>query len=294
MDKNNEQKISELKDYIRNIEYMSSAVSVLYWDSRVGIPKKGIEQRGEVLGYLSDELYKLTTSEVIMEYIDYFDKVEELDKINQAMLQKIKKEYEKTKKIPQQRNREYVVLKAKAEAKWEQAKEKSDYSIFKPYLEKIIEFNKEFIGYWGYGKNKYDTLLDYYEPGLTTQKLDKVFGEVRESIVKLLKKINESETKIDGNILNGNYSKSSQEKLGIEVLKDIGYDLDAGKLDESVHPFTIEFSRGDVRITTHYNKENFIESLYGCIHEGGHAIYEQNIAEELEGTLLCWSLHGNT
>lgn len=286
MEKDIEQKISELKDYIKEVEYLNTALSVLYWDMRVEMPKKGVEQRSEVLGYLSNELYKLTTSDTIRDYLEFFENVKDLDVINEAMIRNLKKQYEKTRKIPQERSREYVLLKAQSEAMWEEAKEKSDFSLFQPYLEKIVEFNKEFIGYWGYDENKYDTLLDFYEPGLTCSKLDGVFNEVREGIVNLLKKINASGTKIDESILEGKYSKASQEKLGMEALKTIGYDFDAGRLDESVHPFTIELNRGDVRITTHYNENNFAESLYGCIHEGGHAIYEQNISDQLKGTLL--------
>lgn len=286
MDQMIEEKLVELKKYVRDIEYLNSAVSVLYWDMRVGIPKKGVENRGEVLGYLSNELYKQKTSPTIKEFIDFFEKAEGLDKVTEAMLENIKKEYERTKKIPQERYREFVILQSKSEVKWEEAKEKADFSIFMPYLEKIIEFEKEFVNYWGYERNKYDTLLDFYEPGMTVEKLDKVFGDLRDAIVELLKKINSSKADIDLKLLNGVYLKADQEKLGLEALKLIGYDFDAGRLDESVHPFTIELGPGDIRITTRYNEGDFMESLYGCIHEGGHAIYEQNISEELRGTLL--------
>lgn len=279
-------KLEELREYIKNIEYLKSAVSVLYWDMRVGIPKKGISKRGEVIGYLSDELYKLMTADKISEFLKYFEDDSELDTVSAAMIKNLSKEYKRTKKIPQERNREYVILQSASEAKWEEAKGKSDFSIFQPYLERIIEFNKEFIGYWGYENNKYDTLLDFYEPGLTSKKLDEVFGEVRNAIVSLLKKINTSSQKVDKSVLYGKFPKSKQEELGKRALEIIGYDFEAGRLDESVHPFTIELSSGDVRVTTRYNEEELLESLYGCIHEGGHAIYEQNISEELEGTLL--------
>lgn len=280
------QKLEEFKDYLSKIEYLGSAMGVLYWDLRVGIPKKGVPYRAEVLGYLSSELYKLQTSDKIKEFIDYFEGCSELDDITSAMIKRVKKEYEETKKIPEDRNREFVILTSEAEDKWQEAKEKSDFSIFKPYLKRLVDMTKEFIGYWGYGKNKYDTLLDHYEMGATTEKLDRVFGELRDAIVSLLERIKEAKNPPRGEILRGDYSKESQDRLSRKILERMGYDFEAGRLDESAHPFTIEFANKDVRITTKYLKDDFTSALFSSIHEGGHAIYEQNVSDDLKGTTL--------
>lgn len=282
-----DEQLTELKEHLKNIEYMNSALNLLYWDMKVGIPKKGIAYRGDVLGYLSDEAYKLKTSDKIKVFIDKFQNVSELDDITGSMIKNLKKEYEKTSKIPQDKFKEYVILQSKSEAKWEEAKEKSDFTIFQPYLEKIVAYKKEFIEYWGYSKNKYDTLLDFYEPDIKVDKLDGVFSRVRETIVKLLEQINSSKVGNNPEILKGYYPIKNQQNLGNESLKAIGFDCGAGRLDESVHPFTIELNNKDVRITTHYDERDMISSLYSCIHEGGHAIYEQNISEILQGTLLA-------
>ncbi|MDF2671905.1 MAG: Zn-dependent carboxypeptidase, partial [Clostridiales bacterium] len=145
---------------------------------------------------------------------------------------------------------------------------------------------KEMIGYWGYEGNKYNTLLDFYEPGFTVEKIDKVFGELRNAIVELLNKIKASGYTPNTNILEGTFSKESQEDLSIHILKKMGYDFEAGRMDETMHPFTIEFNNKDVRITTHYYEHDFTSALFSCIHEGGHGIYEQDIADELIGTTL--------
>jgi carboxypeptidase Taq len=254
---------------------------------RVGIPRKAVPYRSEVVGYLSTELYKLQTSDKLKELLDSLNDAEGLDKITLSMIENVKKEYEKTKKIPEDRNRQYVVLTSEAETIWEEAKTKSDFSLFKPYLEKLVEFQKEFVGYWGYEGYKYNTLLDFYEPGFTVDKIDSVFSEVRDAIVELLNRIKESGYTPNTQIFEGNFTMESQEKLAETILNRMGFDFEAGRMDESMHPFTINFHNKDVRITTHYYDNDFTNALFSCIHEGGHAIYEQGISNELYGTSLA-------
>lgn len=279
-------KLEEFKDYVKKIEYLNSANSVLYWDMRVGIPKKGIKYRADVLGYLSGELYKLQTSDTMKAFIDYFNKEKDLDDITTSMVKNAEKKYNETKKIPEDRYKEYVILTSNAESAWEEAKDESNFDKFKPYLEKIVDFNKEFIGYWGYKNNKYDTLLDFYEPGITVERLDSVFGELKDAIVNLLKRLQKSNVSVDNSFFKKSFTAKEQEEFGVFILQKMGYDFDAGRLDESVHPFTINFNNKDVRITTHYYENEFTSAMFSCIHEGGHAIYEQNIPDDLQGTLL--------
>lgn len=280
------QQLKGFKEELQKLEYLNSALGVLYWDMRVGIPRKSVPYRGQVLGYLSGEIYKIQTSDKMKNYIEYFNNENELDDITKSMVENARKIYNQTKKIPEDKYKEYTILTSNAEAVWEEAKDKSDYNLFKPYLKKIIEFQKEFIGYWGYKDNKYDTLLDFYEPGITTQKLDKLFSELRDAIVNLLDKIKESKVKINEEIFARGFTKQDQESFSKYILKKMGYDFDAGRVDESVHPFTINFENKDVRITTHYYENEFRSALFSCMHEGGHAIYEQDIPESLKGTML--------
>jgi carboxypeptidase Taq len=283
---NYEVKLKEFKEHLQKIEYINNAVSLAYWDMRVSIPKKGIPYRGQLIGYLSSEAYKLQTSDTMKSYIDYFETLQDLDDVTKAMVANAKRGYERTKKIPEDRYREYVVLTSDAEAAWEDAKEKSNFSIFKPYLEKIVGFQKEFADYWGYKNNRYDALLDDYERGITVEIIDEVFAEVRNAIVSLLNRIKDNGTVINTEFLKRNFPKKDQEDFGVYVLKAIGYDFDAGRLDESVHPFTVDLNNKDVRITTRYFENDFRGALFGSIHEGGHALYEQDIPDDLQGTLL--------
>lgn len=277
----------ELKKEISKIGKFSRALEVLHWDSQTYMPRKAAEQRAEIIENLSGEIFKLKTSKNLGELIEKLSKEKnKLSEIDNAILRVVKKEYNENKKIPEDRYRAYVLAASLSENAWYEAKEKSDFEIFKPHLKKMIDFKREFVGYIGYKKNKYDTLLNQYEEGLTVEKLDIVFGELKESIIKLVKRISESAVEIDNSFLFGEFDKNKQIKLSNFILSKIGYDLEAGRLDESVHPFTIGFGNKDVRVTTNFKKNEITNAIFSTIHEGGHGIYEQNIPDELQLTTL--------
>ncbi|KKI88732.1 peptidase M32 [Bacillus sp. SA1-12] len=277
-------------EYLKKMQAYEEAINVMYWDMRTGAPKKGIEQRSEVIGMLSTEAFQMLVSEQMNDYLTALSEeavFASLNPITQKAVELMKKEYKKNKVIPPKEYQEYVILCSKAEAKWEEAKEKSDFSLFAPYLQKLVDYNKKLITYWGYKGNKYNTLLNEYEPGITVDLLDKVFAQVREKIVPLVKEISHSSFKPNTDFLYKNFPKAKQKELSEFLLKEIGYDFEAGRLDETVHPFEITLNRNDVRVTTKYDESDFRTAVFGTIHECGHAIYEQNISEKLEGTFLC-------
>ncbi|WP_261381736.1 carboxypeptidase M32 [Paenibacillus cremeus] len=285
-----ETKLDEFKLYLKKMKSYEEAIGLIYWDMRTGAPKKGIGTRSEVVGELSGELFKMQVSEQMGTFLDYFtaaDVNEKLDRTMRKIVSECKKEYDRSKKIPPARYQEYVVLTSQSEAAWEEAKHNSDFASFQPYLEKIVAMNLEFIELWGYEGHKYNTLLDMYEPGMTVEKLDQVFGALREKVVPLLAAIQDSPHKPETSFLKQTFEKEQQKKFSLYILKQMGYDFDAGRLDETVHPFATGLNPGDVRITTRYLTDDVNSALFGTIHEGGHALYEQNISTDLIGTPLC-------
>ncbi|MFZ5351208.1 MAG: carboxypeptidase M32 [Bacillota bacterium] len=290
MERNLDNMIKDFKEFIKTIKQYNDAIGILYWDLRTGAPKKGVPERAEVIGMLSTEVFKMSTSKQMEEYLEYFSSSEindKLDGIMRALTAEYKKEFDRFKKIPQEMYKEYVVLTSEAESVWEEAKNSNDFAMFSPYLEKIVKFNIDFIDIWGYKDNKYNTLLDYYEPGMTVEKLDKIFKHLREKIVPLVLKIKDSEYQPDDSVFKKHFDIKKQEEFSIYILEKMGYDFEAGRLDESEHPFTMGITPGDVRITTHYYPNLFSSALFSSIHEGGHALYEQNISMDLSGTVLC-------
>ncbi|MBU8906071.1 carboxypeptidase M32 [Desertibacillus haloalkaliphilus] len=275
--------------YVQKMENYGEALALLAWDSRTGAPKKGIEQRSQVIGTLSTEVFKQSTSDQMAEFLQTLNNDEarhHLSEITTKTLDECQKEFDRNSKIPEEEYKEFVILQSKAEAAWEEAKEKADFSAFQPYLEKIVETIKRFIDYWGYEGNKYNTLLDDYEPGVTVDILDDVFGKLRDQLIPLVKGVTESkQPKTD--FLFERFPKEQQRAFSLDILRQMNYDFNAGRLDETVHPFAIGLNPNDVRVTTKYDENDFRTAVFGTIHEGGHALYEQNISESLIGTPLA-------
>lgn len=276
--------------YVKKMMNYEEALNLIFWDLRTGAPKQGVDQRSEVIGMLSTEVFEMSTSKEMLSYITELESLIAEGKVSETtkkIVEECRKEYDRNEKIPKNEYEEFVKLQAKAESVWEEARDKSDFEMFRPYLEKIVEFKKKFITYWGYETYKYNTLLDMYEPGVTVEVLDRVFGQLRERIVPLVQEIAKSNKQLKTDVLFKHFSKEAQKEFSLQLLEQLQYNFGAGRLDETVHPFAITLNRGDVRITTRYDENDFRMAVFGTIHECGHAVYEQNIAKELEGTPLC-------
>jgi carboxypeptidase Taq len=287
---NVEAHLAGFKRLVRKMKQYEEAVGLLYWDMRTGAPKKGLETRSEVVGELSTEIFRMAISEEMGSYLSVLTDPEhfgKLDATSSKMVKECKKDYDRSKKIPPDKYQAYVVLTSQSETIWEEAKNNNDFAMFQPYLEKIVATNNEFLELWGYEGDKYNTLLDMYEPGMTVEKLDQVFGALREKVVPLLQAVQASPNHPQRSFLDQKFDKNKQKAFSELILRQMHYDFEAGRLDETVHPFATGLNPGDVRITTRYLPNDVTSALFGTIHEGGHALYEQNISADLIGTNLC-------
>ncbi len=277
------------QELLSKISSYNEAIGLLHWDLQTGAPRKGIEVRSGTIGVLTGELFRLETSAEMDEFTAFFGTPEvasQLSEVQNKIIKDCRKEYERSKSIPSKKFEEYAALAAHSQSIWEEAKANDDFASFEPFLSKIVAFKQEFIDYWGVKDTRYDTLLDMYEPDLTVAKVDELFDRLRSRLVPLVEAISASPNKPDTEFLSQIYAKEQQEKFGLFVLEQMGYDFDAGRLDESVHPFATGLNPGDVRITTNYLLDNVTSAIFSSLHEGGHALYEQNISKELVGTPL--------
>lgn len=273
---------NELLDKMTSIQY---ATSLIHFDGATTAPSGAAEVRGKMIGELSSQLFALSTSEDMNYYIQELSKYEnQLTDIDKAKLRICKKDYEDNIKIPKEDQLEFVKLTVESEEKWQEAREKDDYSIYEPYLQRIIDFKRKFINYRGYVNHPYNTLLDDFEPNMDVEKLDEYFGMLKERITPLLKKI--TEKNIDYSMNNTSASLDKQREMSAYLMNKINYDLEHGLLKESAHPFTINMGQTDVRITTHYKEDDFVKNIYTILHEGGHALYEQQKMPQIKNTIL--------
>ncbi|AKI96864.1 carboxypeptidase M32 [Kosmotoga pacifica] len=282
--------LEKLKELLKEISMINSAVSLMHWDHRTYMPPKGAESRAETVGYLSTLSFKKLISTEMGELLESLSKKENFDSLSdtdRTLIKVVKHDYKKAKAIPPELYQKYVIAASRSETVWETAKKKNDFESFRPYLEELLEIIREMVKLYGYEENPYDALLDNFEPGMTASKLRKIIAELKANLIPFVRLIATKSENIDRSFLKGRFSKRTQEKLSKEALKAIGYDFKAGRLDETMHPFTITIGYNDVRVTTKYETSEFTPSLYGTIHEGGHALYELGISQELKWTPLA-------
>jgi len=198
----------------------------------------------------------------------------------------LRKQYDQIHRIPAEEYVEYNVLVNDAQSVWEKAKNENDFDSFAPYLEKIVQFNRRFAGYYHPEMAPYDALLNEYEEGLNMQTLDAFFAQLRETIVPLIAKIQKAE-QIDDSFLFRHYPVEKQREFSDYLMEVMGLDRNHCGIAETEHPFTINFNNKDVRITTHYHADALASSMYSVIHEGGHAIYELGGEDRYNYTFLA-------
>ena len=238
------------------------------------------------MGSLSGELYGTIMNDEVRAILKELESETDLSQKEKGIVKIWLKEFQSLEKIPKDEYKEYSELTAKSGMIWQKAKAANDYSIFEPYLEKLIDFNKRFASYRAKeGQKLYDVLLNDYEEGFTTEKLDEFFAKLKEEIVPLLKAVVVKNNMIDKSFNYRTFDTKKQDSFNRWLAAYLGFDFNRGVIAESEHPFTTEIHNHDVRITTHYYENNLESAMFSTIHETGHALYEMGVADELTQTL---------
>ncbi|MDO4621200.1 MAG: carboxypeptidase M32 [Lachnospiraceae bacterium] len=277
----------KFQDYLKKMDYYNHVGTLMYWDMRTQMPKEGFDACSDALTYFSTEQFKLATAPELKEMLIALNTPEEFDALDsdwQFIVKRMLRDIEKDERIPQDFYTEMVQIQTESEAAWEEAKNAKDFSIFAPHLAKVIEVTKKRVAYTDPGKDVYDALLDQYEEGMDSETIDRIFEELKSELIPLTRQILAAKQP-DEEKLAGFYDKDQQKKVQDYLLKYIGFDFAKGCVGESEHPFTLNFSSKDVRVTNHYYEDAPISSMFSAIHEGGHAIFEQNVNPKFDGTV---------
>jgi carboxypeptidase Taq len=290
----NQNNLEKLKEELLELYHLSSAVSVLHWDETVYMPKKGGELRAKTIAEMSGLIHNKFVSPGFGKLIKSAKKDLDEGKLNDndaCIVREVWREYSREKKLPVEFVKELAELESRSEAVWAEARKKTDFKMFLPYLEKIVAMKRREAELVGYEKNPYDALLDLFEPNAKSEEISLIFFELKEFLVPFLQKIKKSKVRINEKVLRGDFPIEKQVEFNKAVAKKIGFDFESGRLDTVIgHPFTIHFHPNDVRITTRYNKKDLLSSVATTIHEAGHALYEQGLSKEHFGTPLSESI----
>ena len=272
---------------IKELDSLSHALGVLYYDGDTAAPEESYEGRGETMEYLSGLAYEIETGAELKQTVDFlWEHRDELDFQQRREIEIFRRGSEFTASIPQDEYVAYTALINKANAVWHKAKLENDFASFAPYLKDIFETNIRFARYYKPDRDPYDVQLDQYEKGLTKETLDVFFETLKAKIVPLLHRVMQK-PQIDDSFFNGKRFTANEQRPFSDYLMDVlTIDRKRCSLGETEHPYTTGFNKKDVRITTHYYEDRFVSSMYSVIHEGGHALYELHSGDELEGTVL--------
>ena len=261
------------------------AMSVLSWDQETKMPKNGSKFRAQQLSTLAKIAYDLSTNKQYGQLLEQLNNDNSLNSDQKRNVYLSRKEYLKNNKY----SSEFIVRQSKLISKafndWRIAKEQNNFTLFQESLEMLVELRREECELLGYNGHPYDALLDRYEPNLTTKDIDLIFNDVKNKLVPFIKRISQN-NKVDDSFFYQFFDKDKQWDFGIKLLKQMGYNFDSGRQDISAHPFSSHFSSEDTRVTTRIDENNLSEMIWSCIHEGGHALYEQGILSENYGTPL--------
>lgn len=277
--------MQSLRDLQKKLYAFQFAMNVIDFDANTVAPSESFTGRGEALEVLSSMQYNLITDSSLPTLLEQAKK-ESLTVQEAAEVAQLQRIYNETSKIPANEYAAFVKLTSSSVNAWIKAKAASDFSMFAPYLEQIVEYRRKFAAYFDPNKAPYDVWLDQFEQGLTMEQCDAFFAELKATIQPLVQKIIQSDTQIPSNFLQANWPIENQRKLSDELMEKLNINRDHCQIAESEHPFTTEFYKGDVRITTHYHEQDMTSSMYSVIHEGGHALYELHTADRLQYTCL--------
>lgn len=261
---------------MRKIADVKYALAVLQWDQETYLPARGANFRAQQMATLSEMAHELFTDPFLGELLNVLSGEDTLSETEKANLRLTLYDYNKNKKYSSSFVRRISEATSASYHAWMEARRQNNFSVFEPALEALVQLKREETQLLGFSKHPYDALLNEFEKGATVEWLDGLFHRLRAPLQDLLAAVTEK-TAPDNSFLQQHFDKDAQWKFGLDMLKAIGFDFEAGRQDISEHPFTTNFSAQDVRVTTRIDENDFTNMTWSCLHEGGHALYEQGL-----------------
>ncbi len=282
---NSETRYSQYKTTLQKIADIKYASALLQWDQETYLPPKGAEIRGRQIATLNELAHEKFTDEKLGSLLNELVNKDDLTAHEKRNVELSLYDFNKNKKLPSSFVRQMSEAVNKSFHTWIQARKENSFAVFQEPLHKIIELKKQEADLLGYEKHPYNALMNDYDRGLTVETVDALFASLKPQLLQLLQKIKDKPA-VDDSFLKKHFDKDKQWALGMEILKRMHFDFEAGRQDISEHPFTINFNSNDVRVTTRINENDFASMLWSCIHEGGHALYEQGLPAQEYGLPL--------
>jgi carboxypeptidase Taq len=268
-----------LEQELAKITHMRNIGMLAHWDAATGLPKESVASRNEEIATFSAVIHEMSTSGKIGQLIDASQgEVDYLDEWQKSNLALTKKSYDSQICISSDIQHEFSLASSASEFAWRQARANNDFKLLIPYLDRVFNAVRKIADLQSQKlkKSSMDVLIDSFDPGRTSSEISDVFNVLKTQLPALTEKIIQKQKGEKVIALSKPIDEASQRAIGLKIMETMGFNMDRGRLDKSVHPFCIG-SNDDVRLTTRYDENNFISSLFGVIHETGHGLYQQNL-----------------
>lgn len=284
--------LAELKARLQEIDDLQSTNSVLGWDQAVYMPPGGAAARGRQSALLSRLSHERLTDPAVGRLLDALTAWAaglDPDSDEASLIRVTRRDHDRATRVPSAFVQRVSAHLAASYHAWERARPANDFASVRPFLETTVALSREYAGYYeGFNPaytHPFDALIDLAEEGMTVASVRALFDELRAGLVPLLAQIR-TRPEIDDGCLKGAFPEDAQRTFGETVIRAYGYDFTRGRQDKTAHPFMTKLGLGDVRITTRFKSDDLSEGLFSTLHEAGHAMYEQGVADELDGTPL--------
>ncbi|QKJ87227.1 Metal-dependent carboxypeptidase [Paramixta manurensis] len=273
----------QLTHTFQRLARFSHLSAIAGWDMQTMMPPAGSQARGEALAELSVLQHSILTDAAIKPWLDAAEQ-ESLDDVQRANLHEMRRAWQQAAILPASLVEAKSIAGSRCEHAWRQQRPANDWQGFATNLKEVVKLSRQEaeIRAQANGCSRYDALLDVFEPGMTSARLDELFGALKQWLPPLLQRIVEKQRQESVEQPVGPFAIESQRQLGLSIMQVLGFDFNAGRLDVSAHPFCGGVPE-DVRITTRYNEKEFLSAMMGVIHETGHARYEQNLPKSWPG-----------
>ena len=284
-----EKKYEELKTRLMEINDINSASAVLGWDQSTYMPPGGAAARGRqaaTLGRISHEKFTDPAIGKLLDDLAPWAEGLDYDSDEAALVRVTQRNYDQAVKVPAELLGSLLQHTAVTYQKWTEARPNNDFATVQDDLAKTIDFARQIADCFPGYDHIADPLIDFSDQGMKAEAIRKLFGELREELVPIVKAITEQPV-ADDSCLRQHYDEDKQLAFGMEVAKKYGFDTHRGRQDKTHHPFMTKFSIGDVRITTRVDENNLNEALFSTLHETGHALYEMGLNPAFEGSPLA-------
>lgn len=265
---------------LQELSDLRSAAALLQWDQAALMPPRGGAARARAMATVESIHHSRLIDPEIGELLELL--APEADETIAAHVRVLKRHHDRASKVPPELVRAIAEARGLAYQAWTEARPANDFKKFEPHLETLVSLKKEEADAVGWEEERYDALLDVFEPDARTHEIESLFA----NLVEGLKPVADSILEVSGkrpDWVIGEYDERAQEEFCRWLVAQIGFDFSGGRLDKSPHPFTMGIAHGDTRQTIRTDPRFFLISIFAAIHETGHALYEQGIPESLAG-----------